>query len=534
MEILNFSNSNIDLACEEVGKFLASSGVERREALRIKLTFEEVLLEYQSELGEEAVFQLRCVKRFSAIRVEIIVPGKAFDPLDKTDEEKGVIQGLLAGMGLAPTWNYKGGKNFVVFTPKRKPLSGTMKMVAAIALALVCGLLLNLLPQEHTAVVNDYFLSPVADAFMGLISAVSGPLVFLSVLGSICSMGNMETLGKIGSKTIKIILRNMLTISVFMTGLALLFFKVEWGSGETSGFSQILSLIYDIVPSNLLEPFVTGNAMQLIFIAIMMGLAMLVLSTGVNKIFSLVEQIGYIVQTIMSGLSSLLPILIFFLFTGMIAGGIFSTRINPLKMVVVVGVLFVVFYVVNILRIAIVKKISPVLLFKKALPTLIIALTTASSAAAFGTSVRDAEREFGIDKRIANFGIPLGQVLFKPADVAILIAMELAMAEVYGIPITSSFIMTALITNLLLSFSVPPVPGGAVMCYTISLATLGIPMEAMGVILALDVITDFPATACNVSSCQLTLIEVADSLNMLNKEKLHKTNKKSTKLNKAR
>ena len=54
MEQYNFSNSNIDLACEEVGKFLASAGVDRREALRLKLTFEEVLLEYQSKFGEDA------------------------------------------------------------------------------------------------------------------------------------------------------------------------------------------------------------------------------------------------------------------------------------------------------------------------------------------------------------------------------------------------------------------------------------------------------------------------------------------------
>ena len=76
LEAFNFSNSNIDLACEEVGKFLASAGVDRREALRLKLTFEEVLLEYQSKFGEDATYKLKCIKRFSAIRVEITVQGE--------------------------------------------------------------------------------------------------------------------------------------------------------------------------------------------------------------------------------------------------------------------------------------------------------------------------------------------------------------------------------------------------------------------------------------------------------------------------
>ena len=63
MEQYNFSNSNIDLACEEVGEFLSKVGVERREALRTKLTFEEVLLEYQSKFGEEATFKVRLPRR---------------------------------------------------------------------------------------------------------------------------------------------------------------------------------------------------------------------------------------------------------------------------------------------------------------------------------------------------------------------------------------------------------------------------------------------------------------------------------------
>ena len=116
----------------------------------------------------------------------------------------------------------------------------------------------------------------------------------------------------------------------------------------------------------------------------------------------------------------------------------------------------------------------------------------------------------------------MGQVLFSPADVAILIAMEVGFAEMYGIAITPQFLIIALITNLLLSFSIPPVPGGSVMGYTIAFAQLGIPMEVLGVVLALDAIIDFPATACNVSGWQLTMIEVADSLDMLDKETLRK------------
>ena len=73
METFNFSNSNIDLASEMVGEFISKAGVDRREALRIKLSLEEVLLEYQSKYGEDAVFGLKLVKRLFSSKIEIII-----------------------------------------------------------------------------------------------------------------------------------------------------------------------------------------------------------------------------------------------------------------------------------------------------------------------------------------------------------------------------------------------------------------------------------------------------------------------------
>ncbi|MBP3633261.1 MAG: dicarboxylate/amino acid:cation symporter [Oscillospiraceae bacterium] len=524
MKQYSFSNSNIDLAGEEVEQFLTASGVDRREVLRNKLSFEEVLLDYQEKFGEEAVFSLKCGKRLSSIKVELVVEGRPFDPFDEAGEEDDVIRGLLARIGLAPTYSYKNGKNYIVFIAKKKSLSGTVKMVAAIALAIFAGLGLNLLPDGIRQGINDYALTPVTDTFMGLISAVSVPLVFLSILSSICSMGNMETLGKIGTKTLKAIFLHMIVIGVFVTVLASCFYPIQWDGGGASGFSQVLDLIYDIVPSNLFEPFVTGNMLQLIFIAIMIGLAMLVLSSRVNGVYSLIEQLSSIVQTIMSGLSSILPVLIFVIFTGMIAGGNLGTLLNSWKMIAVIMLLLVAFYVVNLLRVAFLRKVSPALLMRKTWQTFVISLTTASSAAAFGTNVRDANKKLGMDKTLVEFAIPLGQVLFDPAGVATLTGIELTMAQLYGIPITPSFLMIAFITNLLLSFATPPVPGGGVMCYTIAFSQLGIPLEAIGIVLVADMIIDFPGTACSVSGWQLIMIDVADSLGMLNKEKLRKKN----------
>ena len=81
------------------------------------------------------------------------------------------------------------------------------------------------------------------------------------------------------------------------------------------------------------------------------------------------------------------------------------------------------------------------------------------------------------------------------------------------------------ITVWLVSFAIPPVAGGALMGFTIVFAQLGIPAEALGIAIALNAITDFPLTAMNVTGWQLTMINVADSLGLLNKETLRKGEK---------
>ena len=488
----------------------------------MKLTFEEVLLEYQDRFGVDATYRLKCIDRLSAIRIEIEVSGEQFNPLELENDDRALINGLLAGIGLAPSYIYKNGKNYIVFTPKKKPMSGTVKMLVAIALSVISGLLLTLLPDEARSNLSEHLLTPVTDLFFGAIAAVSGPFIFLSVLGSISSMGNTETLGKIGKKMIGAILGYMTVAGLALTLIATLFYKVTLGGVAGSDFTKVLELIYNIVPTNIFEPFINGNSLQIIFIAVIFGIAMLMLSSKISGVFSAVEQLSALVQTVMSVVLEALPFALFVIFTNMIVSGTIRDLLGSYKMILIIFLLVAVYLTAMVLRISLRMKISPILLVRKALPTFLVALTTASSAAAFSTNIKDANKKLGIDKKLVDFGIPLGQVLFKMSEFAMFIPIVLTFAEKYGIPITPVWLILAYITVWLISFAVPPVAGGAIMGFNVVFTQLGLPLEAMAIAIALNSITDFPLTAMNVTGWQLTLIDVADSLGMLNKEVLHK------------
>ena len=275
-------------------------------------------------------------------------------------------------------------------------MSGTLKMFVAIVLSVITGLLLTLLPEGARTGLSKNFLTPVADLFFGAIAAVSGPFIFLSVLGSICSMGNTETLGKIGKKTITAIFGYMTIAGGGLTLLATLFFKVTLGGVSGSDFTKVLELIYNIVPANIFEPFINGNSLQIIFIAVIFSIAMLMLSSKVSGVFTVVEQLSALVQAVMSVVLEALPFAVFVIFTNMIVSGTIVDLLGSYKMILIIFLLVSVYLVGMVLWISARKKVSPAVLVKKILPTFLVALTTASSAAAFSTNVKDANKRLGI------------------------------------------------------------------------------------------------------------------------------------------
>ena len=525
MEQYKFSTCNMEQACEEVWKFLVSSGVERHEAQRSKISFEEVLQEYREKFGEESGFRIRLIKRLSTVKVELVIQGEAYNPLVKNNDDDEELPGLPASIGLVPSWNYKNGKNYVVFTSKKKPISSTVKIFAAIVLSVFAGLILNLLPDSVRAGVSDHFLTPVTNAFFGAISAVSTPFIFMSVLSSICSMGDTDTLGRIGKKTLSAIFGYVTVAGLGLTLIAIPFYKITLeGSGTGSDFSKVLELIYNIVPTNVFDPFISGNALQVIFLAVIAGVAMLLVATRVSTVFTFVKQLSTVVQTVMGIVLEALPLAVFVVFTNMFVNGAIGEILDSYKLILIILLLVIVYLIAMVLWISMRKRISPALLVKKILPTFLIALTTASSAAAFSTNVKDSNQKLGIDKRLVDFGIPLGQVLFKMSCFAVFVPMVLTFAESYGIAITPTWLVLAFITIWLISFAVPPVAGGSIMGFSIVFAQMGIPMEVMGIAIDLNAIMDFPLTAINVTGWQLTMIDVADSLGALDKETLHKNN----------
>ena len=161
-------------------------------------------------------------------------------------------------------------------------------------------------------------------------------------------------------------------------------------------------------------------------------------------------------------------------------------------------------------------------LLKKLIPTFVIGITTASSMAAFSTNVDTCHHQLGIDKKLINIGLPLGQVLFMPGALIIFLAAAIGMAEAYSVAMTPVWLVTLVIIAVVLAIAAPPVPGAAITVYTILFMQLNISTEAIAVIVALNIILEFVATAVNLFCLQTEMILLSGKLNKLDEETLRK------------
>ena len=172
------------------------------------------------------------------------------------------------------------------------------------------------------------------------------------------------------------------------------------------------------------------------------------------------------------------------------------------------------------------NRTKPSLLVKKGLLTLLISITTASSAAAFGTNLKACRDGYGIDEKIYSFGIPLGMVTFKPSTAVNYMVVSLFFAELYGISVSVSWIAVMMITVVILAVATPPIPGGAITSYTVLFAQLGIPVEALGVALACDAIFDFLDTGLDQFLLPFALLNQAGRLGLVDRTILQRRNSK--------
>lgn len=514
------SNENINSACDWFEEILGSLQIDRKTAIKSRFAFEEMLLKYQNEFGAQQEFEYHEEKKFGKHNIKISVRTTNFDPFS-TSQEENIMHKLLENVGAAPSWSYKHNCNYVVFSfAKKQKISELTKIFISILLAIFLGIVLNI--KHGTAIfLAETLLAPIFDTIMGMMIAFAALMIFLSVVNGICGMGDISSLQNIGKKIITDLLVMLFVYEFISLAVVLPFFNVMRGESGSLNLVPVYKMILEIIPNNIFTPFIDGNSLQVIVIAVCVGMATLAAGEKLAIVQSLLSQINIIVTTIVTTITKLIPIAVFISVFRIIVNNQLEKILSSYKYILLHFLCFGILAVVTVLRMTITQKINPLLYLKKFLPTGMIALATASSVAAFSTNIDTCEHKLGIDKKLVHIGVPLGQIVFMPGSVYELLVSSLFMCELYNITITWTSIFTIFIMAYLLSIATPPIPGSGIACNMLVFTQLGIPMEAITIIIAFDFIIDRIGTATNLMDLQVELSNVADKLGLIDKKTLH-------------
>ena len=499
-----------------------TAGKRAESTTKLRLSLEEILLRFRTCYGTDTVCQIRGIRRFSGIRFELAQSGAPRNPLF-IEPDMAVSYDILARMNINPQYVYREGRNLNVVTVPAplKPRKNAMLLGVAlgVAFAVLTWLFSGLLPD---AVRNDYLI-PLISGLFGKLSAVfstlATPLVFCAVISGISGIGDVSSFGKLGGRLLS---RMMLTYGIAMTAMLAVGLPqgLVTGGGSSGGenvFSDLLRLVLDIIPGNLIEPFRIDNDLQVIVIAIFIGLIMLALGDKVRQLRVLLDEAGNLFNRMMLTVCKLLPLFVYLGFSNLLLGGRFSELANVSKIIVVFLPGAAITIGITVARTLIITKRPFRWLFTAQAPALLINLTTSSQVSALPESMKCCKERWGIDEKFTNFGLPLGIVIYMPNG-AILhgtIAWVLSAASTGTVdPVTlGKIVFVAVIVDI----AAPPIPGAAITVLPILFSACGVDVSMMPLAVLVASTLGYLLPAMNGYCLQLELLMSAWKSDRINK-----------------
>ena len=391
----------------------------------------------------------------------------------------------------------------------------TNKFSFATLTALTLGVVLGIIFKE-----NILFLDTVGKAYMSLIKMIVVPLVVTSLITSIVRLENLDTLKSIGLKTFTVLLGTtgaaafigIIVASSLNLGQGLSFIGAEnFKAREIPGFSKVL---IDMLPSNPLAAIVENKIIPIVIFSMFIAIA-LVIEDNTNKekakpFKDFILSAYDIVLRITKMVLRIIPYGVFALIATAAAKNGMDTLMSLIWVILAVYIAaFFQFLFVYTPLISLVARMNPLKFFKGIFPAQVVAFTSQSSYGTLPVTIKSLVEGVGVSENIASFVAPLGSTIglngcggFYPAIVAIFAA------NVFNVELTIYSYILIVLTAIISSIGIAGVPGSATMSTTVMLAALGLPIEALAMVIAVDSIIDMIRTATNVTGASVAALIV--------------------------
>ena len=388
---------------------------------------------------------------------------------------------------------------------------------------------LDLFPDSLVSFVRVYVFNLGSSIFVNLLKLLIVPLVFFSLVSGISSLTSMQSLGNITFKTIALYLSTT-AIAVSLSLIVGSIFKP--GSGYSSEIAPpdklpegqgIYETILDIFPANIIEAMAQNQMLAVVFFSILFGLALNKTNHLTDNFSKSFEKLNTVFMQLVIMIISFAPIGVFCLIGKfVITDGldIFQEAFKYVLLLIVVLIIHA--FLTYFLILKIFTNLSIDTFYKKMKDVAIFAFSTSSSAATIPVTLKTVQDELGVNKNVSSFVIPVGATINMDGTAIMQGMATVFIAQMSGIDLTLFQYIQVVILAVVTSIGTAAVPSAGTITLVIILQQFGLPLEAIGIILAVDRILDMLRTSVNVTGDAAVACIVADSENLIDKNLFNK------------
>lgn len=404
----------------------------------------------------------------------------------------------------------------------------TQKVLAAMGLGIVVGLIFNLFGfNTEGSFVNTYVIGGVfaliGKMFIAALKMLVVPLVFFSLVSGVMGIGDIGRLGKVGFKAFGLYL---FTTAAAISLAIVLAASIIPMLGEVSQTSSsqftaqeappLIDVLANIIPSNIVEAFASGNMLQIIFFSILFGISLLMVGEKGKSIVEGIETLNEAMMKMVGIIMAAAPLAVFALLAKAVSelGFELLAQLGVYVAVIVTALALHLFGTLNGLFYAF-TRLSPMILLKKLRDVQVFAFSTSSSNATIPVTLRTLTKKVGVDNSVASFTVPLGATINMDGTAIMQGVATVFVAHIYGIELGIGGYLTVIFMSVLASIGTAGVPGVGLVMLSMVFVQVGLPVEGIGLILGVDRLLDMMRTVVNVTGDAVVSTIVAKSENAL-------------------
>ena len=402
---------------------------------------------------------------------------------------------------------------------KLKKISLGNWILIGMVLGLIFGLFLNF--HVHNTFIKDIiFMDNVfylgGNLFIKLMKMLVVPLVFCSIVVGVASISDIKTLGSIGGTTILVYL---VTTAIAVTVALVIGMVIKPGLGlnmvtaaqntNVTINQTMADTILNMVPDNPLTSLANGDMLPVIIFGVLIGIILAKLKEETQLVSDIFDQGNKIMMEMTSIVMKFAPIGVFCLMAKTF-GGLGIEGILPLSKYVVcvlIGLAIQAFLVYPSLLVVF-ARLNPIKFFKRFTSLMFFSFSSSTSNATIPLNM-DKLEEMGVSRDVSSFTIPLGATINMDGTAIMQGVAVMFAAQAYGIDLGTSALLTVIFTAVMASIGTAGVPSVGLVTLTMVFNSVGLPVEAIGIIFGIDHILDMFRTAVNVTGDAICTIIVS-------------------------